>query len=393
MILLEYTFSVIGVLFLLFLVYYVFLAIVSLWPSKTSSGIVPSLKKFTVLIPAHNEDKVIKQAIESVKSVSYPAQYFEIVVIADNCKDRTAEIARDSGVECLERDDKANPGKGQALNWAFSMLQKRSVADAFVIIDADTIVQSNLLEVMNQHLARGAKVIQAYYDISSPESSPMASFTFLGFVISRNLKYRGRSRLGWSVNLLGNGMCLSREVIERFGWPAFSISEDLEYQLQLLMNGIRGVFAPEAKVYSAIPSSLKSYHRQRSRWDIGKYRLRNRYVPLLFSRGLREREFAFWDAFLELLIPPYTIYVGSSFLLYLIYLVAFYEAPGVHFYLWTVQVVGISLYTMIGLVLAAAPVKVYLNLLYAPFFLIWRLAIACESLFAEGKTWVKTERA
>ena len=392
MVIFDFILLSICIIFLVFLAYYFFLAVAGFWPAEKKHNKNLPKNRLTIIVPAHNEEKVIANTLTSLKQIDYPQEFVNIVVIADNCKDRTAAIVRSFDMECLVRNDTANPGKGQALAWAFSILLKRNDGDAFVIVDADTIVESNLLAVMNNYLNDGANVIQSYYDVLKPANSPMSSLIFLGFTISRNLKYRGRSRLGWSVNLVGNGMCFSRDIIERFGWGAFSISEDLEYQLQLLMNGISVVFVPETKVYGEMASSFRGSHRQRSRWDIGKYRLRNHYVPLLFVKGFKERKMPCFDAILELIIPPYTIYAGISFLLFVIYLML--NGPtGFQFYLWIFLTGGIFIYTLIGLIIAKAKFRVYFNLLYIPLFIIWRIFIAFGSLFAEGKTWVKTDRA
>ncbi len=392
MLFLEYLIYAAGALFLLFFVYYAFLAAVAILPGKKALCAAFGRRRYTILIPAHNEEKVIEETLDSIKRISYPKELLRVVVIADNCSDRTAELARGSGFTCLERNDAANPGKGQALEWAFTQLLEDGFADAFVIIDADTLVDPAILEKMDSYISSGARVVQAYYDVLGPERSPIASLTYMGYAISRNLKYAGRSRLGFSVNLLGNGMCFTREVIVRFGWKAFSITEDLEYQLQLLVNGYKVAFAPDIKVYSEMPSSMKSYCRQRSRWDGGKYKLRNRYVPLLFSKFLREGKLMYLDAVLELVIPPYLLYAGASFILYAVYMLGFYKGPGPMFYAMTLLAGGLFLYTLIGLVMARAGFKVYLNLVYAPYFLVRRLWIAVESLFLECKAWVKTER-
>lgn len=393
MIFLEYILFGIGALFSLFFIYYLILAFAGFWPEKRQEALKGAPEKsFIVIVPAHNEEKVIGRTLESLKKLSYPAGLFRIIVLADNCEDSTVEIARASGVEWMERKDRANPGKGQALEWAFSALLKKNRPDAFLIIDADTVVDATLLQVMDTRLKKGARVVQAYYDVLEPASSPMASLTFMGFAISRNLKYRGRSRLGLGANLLGNGMCISREIIEKFGWRAFSISEDLEYQIQLLLNGIPVEFAHEVRVYGEMPSNIRTYHSQRSRWDIGKYKLRNRYVPMLISKGLKDRRPMYWDCVLELIIPPFLLYVAASLFFYLVYLAVFYRGVGLHFYLWTSLVAGMILYTMAGLIAAKAGLRVYVNLAYAPFLLLRRMTMVVESLYVEGKSWVKTER-
>ncbi len=392
MFVIEFIVLGIGAIFSLFLLYYVFLAVAGFWPgSARQRGDAPK-KRYTIIVPAHNEESVIGDTLQSLGNISYPKDLYRVLVVADNCDDRTVEIVKGAGLECLERHDRANPGKGQALEWAFKKILKTHGSDAFIIVDADTIVDPNILNVMNGYLAGGARVVQAYYDVLKPASSPMASLTFLGFAISRNLKYRGRSRLGFSVNLLGNGMCITREIIERFGWRAFSISEDLEYQLQLLLEDVPVVFAPETKVWAEMPSRIKSYHTQRSRWDVGKYKLRNKYVPLLLAKGLRELSPACLDAVLELIIPPYLLYAGATYFFYVMYLLLFYNGIDTWFCVWTALAGGLTIYTLSGLMIAHASFRVYVNLVYAPLFLVQRLAMVFESLLGSGKKWVKTER-
>jgi len=381
-----------GVIFSLFFLYYVFLAVAGLRPSSSGSVAEVGKKRYTIIVPAHNEESVIDATLQSLAEISYPSELYSVIVVADNCDDKTVKIVSEAGVECLERRDKKNPGKGQALEWAFKRILKEKTSDAFIIVDADTLVETNILSVMNRYLADGAEVVQAYYDVLHPESSPMASLTFMGFAISRNLKYRGRSRLGFSANLLGNGMCITREIIERHGWRAFSISEDLEYQLQLLLQGVCVVFAHDTKIWAEMPSKISSFHTQRSRWDVGKYKLRNRYVPLLLKKGLSERSLACFDAVLELIIPPYLLYAASTYALYAIYLIFFYSAMNVWFFIWTALAAGLTVYTFTGLLAAKAPLKVYVNLVYAPFFLLLRLVMVFESMLGKSKKWVKTER-
>ena len=107
--------------------------------------------KFAIVIPAHNEELMILKVVESAKSLNYPKDKVEINVIADNCTDHTAEIVRSAGVRCMERVDELRRGKPYALNWFFQM-NDVSLYDAFVIIDADTIIERNFLRSMNEKM-------------------------------------------------------------------------------------------------------------------------------------------------------------------------------------------------------------------------------------------------
>ena len=394
MIFFEYLLLGTALLFNFFFLYYLLLAIAGFWPRSLPEKKEPpdSDLRFCFLIPAHNEEKVIKLTLNNLQRLSYPTEQYDIVVVADNCSDNTVSIVRDAGVHCLERNDPANPGKGQALNWALPQLLHHGGPDAFVIIDADSLAAPNILAVFSHYIKNGEKIIQGRYDVLNPAASVSASFAFFSFAISQNLQYRGRSRLGWSVTLLGNGMCLTNDIIKKFGWQAFSISEDLEYQLQLLLKGIKVFFADETGVSAEMPTSFKSFHQQRSRWDIGRYRLRNQYVPMFLKRALIEQRLSFLDAVLDLTIPPYTLYVGTSFFCLIVHMLLFYQQPDLHFYLWIMLNGGLIVYTITGLLIAGPPAKVVVNLLYAPLYLLLKIGIACQSIFVKGTKWVKTER-
>jgi cellulose synthase/poly-beta-1,6-N-acetylglucosamine synthase-like glycosyltransferase len=390
---LWYIFLSTGCLFLLINIYLWFLALAGLWPQKKKKQANHSLlNKFIVIVPAHNESKVIKRTLDSIKKLDYPEKKYKTVVVADNCSDDTADIVKNRGVTCLERVDSEKKGKGFALQWVFNHINGEEY-DAVVIIDADTLVETDFLRVMNQLLCAGEKAIQGYYDVLDPEKSPIASLSYLGFVLNRNLRYKGRSRLGWSSNLLGNGMCFSREVVEKFEWDGTSIVEDIEYEMRLVLNGIRVVFAPEAKVYAEIPDSFKNSKVQRARWDLGKIQVRNKYLFKLVNEGIRQSKLIYFDCALELLIPPYSLFCALVAVLFLSITVFSWGNHDILFFFWVGNTTFLILYSLIGLMIAQASWRIYKNLLYAPFFLFWRLMTVFTGYLSNaGNEWLKTQR-
>jgi cellulose synthase/poly-beta-1,6-N-acetylglucosamine synthase-like glycosyltransferase len=390
---LDIIFLILGLLFLSVLFYLSFLALVSIWPEKQRSQEFSPTIKFAIVIPANNESRVIGQILNNLKQIDYPEDLFNIFVIADNCEDNTAEISRRTGATCWERYDPVLRGKGHVLQWAFKRLLQEGDHGAFVVVDADTLVDRNFLKAMNQRILEGAKAIQGYYDVLNPESSPMGSLSYLGFVISRNLRYKGRTKLGWTTNLLGNGMCFTREVIQRFGWCATSIVEDIEYEMILLLNDIRIVFAPEARIYAEIPDTFSKSKAQRGRWDIGKFEVRNRYLFKLIRKGLKNRDFSYFDSALELIIPPFSLFVILVLTCYFLFFVLDFHGLNLNFYLMTFLLSGLIAYTLSGLVLARASLKIYLSLVYAPYFLLWRFWILLQEIWhGKHSTWIKTVR-
>ena len=142
----QYLFVVIQAGILFIIAYLSFLAVVSVWPRRKAR--IPSTPRttFALIVPAHNESSVIRRTLSSIQEQDYPRRLFRLFVVADNCTDDTAAIARGAGAECLERSDREKRGKGWALLWAFERLTEGNVQpDAYVIIDADTIAAPDFL--------------------------------------------------------------------------------------------------------------------------------------------------------------------------------------------------------------------------------------------------------
>ena len=396
MVILDSFFWVSGVLLLLVMVYLWFLAVASLLPEKKRPTVHVPRTRFAVLIPAHNEADLINFTLDSTHVLDYPTDLFAIFIIADNCTDQTAGLARSKGSTVLERHDETRKGKGYALSWAFEHLKETGRFDdfdAFVIIDADTIFDSRFLKAMDIRMRRGEQAIQGYYDVLNPDGSPMASLSYLGFALNRNLKYVGRTKLGWPSNLLGNGMCFSKEVIGRFGWYATSIVEDMEYAVMLALHGVRVSFAPEALVFAEIPETFGQSRIQRSRWDIGRFQVRNRYVGRLVKAAVRTRDMGYLDTAMELIIPPFSIFVVLCFCLFGLFLACLLSEFDALARLWFTVIIALMFYIMLGLSTAKADWKIYANLVYAPFFLFWRVTtIFWGYIHKIGGRWIKTER-
>lgn len=396
MIILDGIFWVAGLLILAVMAYLWFLAVASFLPKKALARPTEPQTKFAVLIPAHNEAGVIRDTLKSMEGLKYPANLFEKLVIADNCTDDTAEIARSFQSTVLERNDLTRRGKGFALGWAFDELKRMGrfgEFDAFVIVDADTLFDEKFLQAMDIRISGGEKAVQGYYDVIDPAGSPMASLSYLGFALNRNLKYVGRTKLGWSSNLLGNGMCFSAEVIERVGWRAVSIVEDMEYAVMLRLEGITVSFAPEALVYAAIPETFKGSRTQRSRWDIGRFQVRNRYIGRLVRSALRTRDIGYLDTAMELIIPPFSLFVFITLFLFGLFFASDTSGFVSLSRLWFTILLSLVAYIALGLITAKAGWRTYRNLVYAPFFIFWRVAtIVWGYVHKIGGEWIKTER-
>lgn len=275
---------------------YWFLALVALGRrDRTRPDAAPPGSSFAILIPAHNEEASLGATLASCRSLDYPADRVSIHVIADNCSDGTAAVARQHGVNCIERTDPAHAGKGPALAAGLGQIDLAR-HDAVVVLDADCRIDAHALRAFDCELRAGRPVLQASDRVSNPDASPISYMLAVGNGIENDLFYAPKSALGGVVLLRGTGMVLQRDILRRFPWQASSIVEDAEYALALLRGGVRIHFVPEAAVYSPFPVDARQLRVQRARWAGGTFGLARRQALGLMGAGLRKRNGALWDA-------------------------------------------------------------------------------------------------
>jgi len=354
-------------------------------------------KHFAIIVPAHNEEKVIEQTVRSLAKINYPKKLFKIFVIADNCSDRTSLIASKNGAIVLERENKEFIGKGYALKWCFELLLKsRYKIDAFLIIDADTIVETNILKILNSYLNKGSEVMQCA-DLVKPMPSAWSSeITRVGLYLYNFARPLGRKILNLSAGLRGNGMCFSANLLKKIPWQAYSQTEDLEYGLILLLNGVTVTFAPETKVYAVMPENPKNAESQRARWEIGRFPLLKKYSFILLREAIRQKSFKIFDSFIELITPAF---VNIFLLTFVMLILTFFLAVigTLHdyslIYYWSLILILQLFYVVGGLYLADADINAYKVLLKVPKFVLWKLLLY-KRLLSKGHTrlWVRTIR-
>jgi 1,2-diacylglycerol 3-beta-glucosyltransferase len=357
-----------------------------------------SKRQICILIPAHNEEMNLGAVLEGLRAQDYPAQRYQIVVIADNCSDRTAEIGRTHGAQVLERADAARRGKGYALDWALNrLLTDPRRFDAFLILDADSVLSPNFLSAMNAAMEQGHGAIQGRYDVLNVQEGWRTRLMTCALALAHYVKPLGRNTFGLSDGLKGNGMCFSREVLERVPWSGESITEDIEYTLRLVLEGIRIEFVPEAVVRAQMPTGGRQAATQRQRWEGGRYGLMKRAFALL-AQGIRMRRIAVIDRAAELIIPPFVELVTLPALGLLIgglWLWLAPEAIGARWMLWGWGGILASLaaYLAIGLALARVPMAVAFSLLFAPLYIFWKLGLYGAMILRRGAGgWQRTER-
>lgn len=300
--------------------YYYLLLFVFLFRDRTPSTILPAsdiYRRIVVIIPAHNEEECIQDTLQSCTSIDYPKDKFHVVVIADNCQDMTATLVRHAGVRVLERFDEQQKGKGHALAFAFAVLLKENF-DAFLIIDADCAIDAHALLALNTALGRGYGAAQLNYVVANPDASPMTYALAVGNYMENMLFYSPKSLLGWAVLLRGTGMLLAREVLTAIPWQAFSVTEDVEYGIQMLQSGYHIAFMENARVVSPFPVDCRQLQVQRTRWASGNIGFGRKEALKMVITGLKRHRWVTVDSgitFLVLSKPLMLLCSGGAFLL------------------------------------------------------------------------------
>lgn len=380
-----------------FSLYLLTLAVASIgYKSATKSTAAPPSSRLIVLVPAHNEEQLIRTSVKSLLAQSYPSHLFRVVVVADNCTDETASVAQAVGAQVMIRDEPSALGKGRALRWAMDLvLAGSNPPDAVVVVDADSITESGLLSALEREFAAGHAVVQADYEVLLDPNSPRSTMIATGFLLFHKVRFAGRARLGMPANLVGNGMLLSRELLDVQPWDAFTGAEDLEYSVHLAMAGVRPRFAPSAVVLGPGPGTRKGELRQRLRWEGGRFYVVRKWLWTMVKSGLRRRDPLLLSSALDLATPPLAVLCIGSFCGASLTGVAVVLglAPIWCMVPWFVALVSIPAYVVIGLRSGRAPAPMWRVVIRAPAFLVSKLAAYIRILRGFDPTrWDRTDR-
>lgn len=292
---------------LLLLIFFYYVAISAFgWKKRKEMNKLdfPIVNRFALLVAAHNEEAVIGSIVKNLKKINYPKDMYDIFVIADNCEDNTAEIARGYGAKVHERFDNVKKGKGHSLEWMFKRIfAMEAKYDAISVLDADNLVSSNFLLEMNKHLCLGHKVVQGYLDSKNPNDTWISGNNSIAFWVSNRLIQLPRYYLGLSCYLGGTGFIIATSVLKEIGWGANSLVEDLEFSLKLILRGLKVYWAHDAVIYDEKPLKLGQSWKQRKRWMQGHFDCTKRYFMHLLVKAIKQKNPAAFDAVMYLTQP------------------------------------------------------------------------------------------
>ena len=312
-------------LFILFTVLYsyqIFYVLVALFHKVKPASPASRNHKYAVLIAARNESSVIAELIDSIRKQNYPSQLLDVFVVADNCTDNTAQVARQAGAIVYERYNAVQVGKGYALDYILKLIAQDYGEDAYegyFVFDADNLLDENYVAEMNKLFDKGYRVITSYRNSKNYDSNWLSAGYSLWFL--REAKYLNNSRmiLGTSCAISGTGFLVHNDIIRKNnGWKHHLLTEDIEFSIDSVIQGEVIGYCGAAKIYDEQPRTWEQSWNQRLRWSKGFYQVFARYGGKLVKGFVKEHRFGCYDMFMTiapaLFVSLASVLVNSIFL-------------------------------------------------------------------------------
>jgi 1,2-diacylglycerol 3-beta-glucosyltransferase len=351
--------------------------------------------RFRIVVPAHDEEASIKDTVRGLLCLEWPEHLYDVVVVADNCTDRTAEVAAAAGAKVIVRQDPTKRGKGYALEHAFAQIVDDGETDAVVVVDADTIVSANLLKAFAARIEKGALACQAEYGVSNASASWRTELMTIALAMFHRLRSLARERLGVSAGLRGNGMCFTTRLLRKHPHDAYGLVEDVEYGVAIGMQGVRVCYAEEAFVLGEMVTTASAAASQRRRWEGGRDKLVKDKMPRLFKEAIAKNDGMLLDLAMDLAVPPLskltTVIALGLFFEWLLHRQTQDVSPGLP--LWILSALCVAAYVLRGVQLSGLGARAFVVMAYAPVYIAWKVLLVLP-LWRKGKKgeWVRTAR-
>ena len=270
-----------------------------LWLRRRRAALpaAPASNHYAILICARNEAAVIGDLLASLRAQTYPRELLTVYVLADNCTDDTARIAREGGAVVYERFNRQQVGKGYALQTLLTHIARDVPAgyDGYFVFDADNLLSPDYIEQMNRTFSAGHDIITSYRASKNYGDNWISAGYALWFLRESRYLNHARSLLGTSCAVSGTGFLFSRAVLEETGpWPFHLLTEDIEFSIHEILQGRKIAFCPDAVLYDEQPTTFRQSWRQRMRWSQGYLQVFRDYGARLL-RGIFRGSFSCFD--------------------------------------------------------------------------------------------------
>lgn len=349
--------------------------------------------KVCILIPAHNESVNILPTLDSINSNDVST--LKIVVVADNCNDDTADVARQYGVDVVERHDNSKRGKGYALDFGINYLRQFS-PDIVIILDADCIVDDNAIDQLIEMAVNTGRPVQANYLMFNKSSSVSIKMKIaeFGWLLKNYVRPLGFSIMNLPCQLTGSGMAFPWRHISQINFATGHIVEDMKLGLDAAEVGAAPVFCPNAKVYSYFPLNEEGVKSQRTRWEHGHLGIIFKDVPHILLKAILKKNVHLFAMGIDLLVPPLSLMAITLILLILVSLLLTtalsFPAVFLTFTISLEALFALSIYCF--WISFGRKVITLRELLSIPYFILMKIPIYVRFLFKRQTEWVRSKR-
>ena len=345
----------------------------------------------TVLIPAHNEAAQITEVIEVL--LPQLTEQDQVIVIADNCHDNTAELAKATGVKVLERENATDRGKGYALDYAIQQI-KHDPPEVLIILDGDCILDPNSIKNISCQAIATGRPIQSAYLMEQPENPSLKdNISMFSLKVKNQVRLLGLNRLGWHSLLTGSGMAFPWSLISQVSLAGSKTTDDTQLTVDLALAGSTPVFCEQSLVVGRLMKDQDA-QSQRSRWEHGQLEMIMVEVPRLLKAFLTTGSLPALGLALDISIPPLSLLImtwivimGTVLLATIFTSISFVP----------VIIVGIAGVFLISGLLCAwikfgrSDISLK-NLVAIPFYILGKIPIYLKFLVKPQSRWLKTER-
>lgn len=356
--------------------------------------------RYAVMIPARNEECVVGQLIDSIKLQTYPSELIDIYVVADNCNDKTEEIARKHGANVYVRNNKNRVGKGYTLNFLFGKLFEEfgpDYYDGYFVFDADNLLNSKYIAEMDKCFSVGNKIITSHRNSKNYGTNWITAGYSLWFLREATLLNNVRTLLGTSCAVSGTGFLIHKDIIKRQnGWKHYLLTEDIEFSVDNVIHGEKIAYCHDAQFYDEQPVTFSQSWNQRLRWSRGFLQVFGKYGGKLLKGIFTKGSFSCYDMFMTIapafITSVITVAVNFGSLIYtllfarnLVHIILgeiFFTFGGLYLTLFLLAVVsGITEWKNIK----CSPGRIIWSFFTFPIFMLTYIPISITALFTKVK--------
>ena len=390
----EIILLILAVIFAIPVTTFTFEILLGVFNSKNSK-VSPSTESISsvILVPAHNEEEVIEKTLESIKEQLNDND--EVVVVADNCSDKTAEIVRQFNFIALERTNLEDRGKGYALDFGIQYIIERNIEpDVVTIIDADCLLEPNALsELKRASQRRNAPVQSCYLMLRGEQDRLSIKISEFAFMVKNKIRLRGLSRLGCPVPLTGTGMTFPWETIKKAKLATGDIVEDMRLGVELVEQGKGPTYCDSARVYSYFPTSEKAEKTQNERWEHGHLSTITRFVPRLLKHSLFHFSYKSLGSALDLLVPPLSLLIILIFALASVgFFLSIFIDVGIAARILVSYLFVILLAVLIAWVFHGRKILAVKDFTYIPIYIASKIGLYLKFFYDKQTKWIRTDR-